>query len=148
MTTKTNGSAPAEAAWHRAGHTMRFRNDLWAEVEEAGQRSATDFTTRALEAMLGCIRCPSCPENAAPVPAEFGNLEGRPLRDWVAGAVKQARAQHPAHSKIRVGWDGEKAPPVAAGPDLAAEVAKLRAEVDDLRARIPARAVFKPAETS
>ena len=95
---------------------MRFRDDDWETAEQAaweGKSDVTTLTTLAMEAMLGYIRCYRCKENAPPVPVEFGNLEGRPLREWIAGAEKRIVSQHPRHEPVTIGAEPATAPAAA-----------------------------------
>jgi len=111
--------------YDRHGHTMRFREDLWGEVEStaaAEKSDITTFLTEAAEAMLGYIRCHRCPPGADPVPAEYGDLTGKPLRDWVAGAVKQVQRQHPRHEPVWIGAEPPVPAPVVFMPPTPAPV--------------------------
>ena len=134
---------------------MKFREDMWGEAEKAalaaGYSDRTDLITQALTAMLGYIRCPMCDSRgpgAAPVPVEFGDLEGRPLAGWIADAVSVVKRQHPDHDPVRVGAglavpaapapsSGRLKPPrrVATPPRIPAAEGKA-ATIDRLRSRI------------
>lgn len=92
--------------WDRHGHSMRFRDDTWNDVEQAADDmgvTATTWVTEAIEAALGYVRCQKCPLDANPVPLVFGNLQGKPLGSWIAEAVEAAARQHPRHQAVRVG---------------------------------------------
>ena len=92
--------------WDRHGHTMRFREDLWAQAEQVAEASETDVTTlltQLLEAQLGFQRCYRCKLDAPPVPLEFGDLQGRPLREWLAEAAEEVIRQHPRHEPVWIG---------------------------------------------
>ena len=46
--------------WDRHGHSMRFRDDTWNDVEQAADDmgvTATTWVTEAIEAALGYVRC-------------------------------------------------------------------------------------------
>ncbi len=109
--------------WDRHGHTMRFREDDWREAETAAAAEKSDITTsltEAMQVMNGYIRCHRCPPGTDPVPLEYGDLDGRPLREWVAGAVRKVARQHPRHEPT---WIGAEPPaPVVFMPPMPAAV--------------------------
>ena len=93
--------------WDRHGHSMRARDDTWKDAEQAAEArqrmEVTTWITEAMEAALGYVRCRKCPIDSNAVPLVLGNLEGRPLGEWIGEAVKEAARQHPAHESVRVG---------------------------------------------
>lgn len=92
---------------------MRFREDLWAQAEEVAKAADTDVTTlltQLLEAQLGFQRCYRCKSGAPPVPVEFGDLTGKPLREWLAEAAGEVIRQHPRHEPVRIGAEPGTAP--------------------------------------
>ncbi len=114
--------------WDRHGHTMRFREDLWDDAERVAQAERSDVTTlltETMEAMLGHLRCHRCSLAAEPVPVEFGDLTGKPLREWIAGAVKQVVSQHPQHEPVVI---GEKVSTPATAPAAAKAVRFMEPE--------------------
>ena len=86
--------------------SLRFRKDLWDDIETAAAEDRTHvagWVRRATETLLEELCCPKCPDTAPPVPVTFGDLAGRPLRGWVADAVRQVKAQHPRHEPVMIG---------------------------------------------
>ena len=111
--------------WDRHTHSLRFREDMWDEAERAAQAERSDvttFLTETAEAMLGYIRCHRCSLAADPVPVTTGDLQGRPLREWVADAVRKVQRQHPRHEPAWIGAEPAGPPAVAlAAPFKAAQ---------------------------
>ena len=112
--------------WDRHGHTMRFREDDWRTSEATAAAENSDITTSLTEVMTvtlgGYIRCHRCALNADPVPLEYGDLQGRPLREWVADAVIRVQRQHPRHEPVTIGAEPSGPPAVAlAAPFKAAQ---------------------------
>jgi hypothetical protein len=107
--------------WDRHGHTMRFREDLWAAAENVAGDADSDVTTlltQLLEAVaLDGARCYRCKLDAPPVPLEYGDLQGRPLREWLAEAAEEVIRQHPRHEPVRIGAEPGPAPssPLSSG---------------------------------
>ena len=89
--------------WDRHTHSLRFREDLWAEAERIADPDVTTLLTQCLEAQLEYLRCYRCKLDAPPVPVEFGDLTGRPLREWLADAAEVVISQHPRHEPVRIG---------------------------------------------
>ena len=97
-------------------HSIRFRNDLWEDAEQAVKAERTDMSTwvrQAMEARLGYLRCRRCREDAPPVPVTFGDLTGKTLGEWIAEAAKQVRSQHPRHEPVVIGAQPATAPAAA-----------------------------------
>ena len=106
--------------WDRHGHTMRFREDLWAQAEDTAAADGSDVTsllTQCLEAQLGHLRCYRCKPGNPPVPVTFGDLTGKPLREWLTGAAETVIRQHPRHEPILIGAEPASLALVAADLD-------------------------------
>lgn len=94
-------------------HSVRFRDDLWADTEQAAGDARTDVATwvrQAMEARLGYLRCYRCRETDPPVSLEFGDLTGASLGELIAEAAKAVVAQHPRHEPVTVGAETFPAP--------------------------------------
>ena len=113
--------------WDKHGHTVRFREDDWRTAETAAKAEKSDITTflaEAMEVSNGYLRCHRgrCATDAPPVPVTFGDLTGRPFREWVADAVIRVRRQHPRHEPVTIGAEPSGPPAVAlAAPFKAAQ---------------------------
>lgn len=142
----------------RRGHSFRCWDATWDDVEARASAERSDATTvinDAVEAALGYVRCYQC---FTPVPARIGDLEGRPLADWLPAAAKAVRAQKcAAHQPVTIGTvesaaerkapRSRKAPaPVAADGGKAAVVEHLRSQIDEVTERMkPAKRPAAPA---
>ena len=63
--------------------------------------------------LAGYIRCARC--WGTPVPVTFGDLSGRPLREWAAEAEKAVRYQKcKAHHPVTIGAETSAPAPVVA----------------------------------
>src|SRR5581483_11902355 len=80
--------------------TVRMHDDAWTLIGSRS-RDASTFIRDMTDAGLGFARCYRCFEL---VPVEFGDLTGKPLAEWVAGAGKAVTAQHrTGHHPVTIG---------------------------------------------
>jgi len=128
---------------HRATHSLRFRNDTWHDAEDrAGPRKVNQLVELGTEAMCDQVRCQRCD---LPVPVELGDCTGMTFSEAVKAAVEAVRRQKcRAHQTVRVSGGG-----VAVDGDTAAELAGLRAAVEQIQERLapsvtPSPVPFRP----
>ena len=92
--------------------SARMWDGTWEDLTSLGR--AEHFAPSTLigdtaDLLAGYFRCPRC--HGTPVPVSFGDLSGRPLREWAAEAEKAVRYQKcKAHEPVTIG----AAPPCAA----------------------------------
>src|SRR5690349_658014 len=91
----------------KAGHSFRFRNDTWADVEETVKgstaRDRTEWVTEAIEARLGYVRCDRARCGQA-VTVEWGDLTGHPFDWWIGEAIAEVRGQKcRSHHPVTIG---------------------------------------------
>src|SRR5581483_11249059 len=88
----------------RAGksvRTVRMSDETWEIMQSRRGMTASVLINDMTEAGLGFARCYRCAEA---VPVEFGDLTGKPLAEWVAGAGKAVTAQHrTGHHPVTIG---------------------------------------------
>jgi hypothetical protein len=112
---KAHHCPPSECPpWSAHVHSMRLRNDLWQDMEDATdvrRTTVTGWAVRAMEAALGYVRCGGCPDEAPPVSVVLGDLTGRTLQECIAEAVSAAGSQHPRHEPVTLGTGKPAAAP-------------------------------------
>ena len=98
---------------------MRFRDDDWRAAGDTDS-DVTTLVTLLLQVMaIDGIRCYRCALDAPPVPLESGDLQGRPLREWLAEAAEEVIRQHPRHEPV---WIGARPGASSSPPSLAPAV--------------------------
>lgn len=102
-------AADVREAGASRNRSVRMYDDAWDLIGER-DRDHSGLIRDMTDAGLGYARCFRC---SVLVPAEFGDLTGKPLADWVAEARKAVTAQHRAgHHPIAVGNGHEPGEPV------------------------------------
>ena len=87
--------------------TVRIHDDAWALIGDRS-RDRSPFIRDMADAGLGYVRCWTCAEM---VPAEFGDLTGKPLAEWIAEAARAVKLQHRAgHRPVTIGNGADAEP--------------------------------------
>jgi hypothetical protein len=98
--------------------SARMWDGTWEDLTGLGKTehfAPSTLIGDTADLLAGYFRCPRC--HGTPVPVTFGDLSGRPLREWAAEAEKAVRYQKcRAHEPVMIGAPAASAPAVAAAP--------------------------------
>jgi hypothetical protein len=89
----------------RKPRSFRIRGDQWQDLGTAAKTlgaGGCTFAGWAIDVAIGHTRCERC---HAAIPFEFGDLAGREMTEWVAGAIKEAAGQRcrAGHGPVFIG---------------------------------------------
>jgi hypothetical protein len=117
----------------RTPKSARIWDGTWKDLARLGREEGFAPSTLvgdAADLLAGYHRCARC--GGTPVPVTFGDLSGRPLREWVAEAEKAVRYQKcKDHRPVLVGAGtppAARTEPPAPAPARAARLVSLAAE--------------------
>ena len=96
--------------------SARIWDGTWEDLSRLGREEGFAPSTLVgdtADLLAGYIRCARC--WGTPVPVSFGDLSGRPLREWAAEAEKAVRYQKcKAHEPVTIGAETSAPAPVVA----------------------------------
>ena len=108
-------AAPATDPGGRHTKSARMWDGTWEDLTGLGREEGFAPSTLigdTADLLAGYIRCARC--QGTPVPVSFGDLSGRPLREWAAEAEKAVRYQKcKAHEPVTIGAGSASAPAAA-----------------------------------
>ena len=95
--------------------SARMWDGTWDDLTRLGKDEGFAPSTLVgdtADLLAGYIRCGRC--WGTPVPVTFGDLTGRPLREWAAEAERAVRYQRcKAHEPVTIGAEAPAAPAAA-----------------------------------